>query len=108
MLEPKVIMKFCRLVGLDTTKLSFTWMAASEDDLEKMPHTNSKRMQSTLLASTGIMSDKISTNININEEAKKWRQEFNGPEAEELERLVRAAMPDYEYLKERRMKAGEA
>ena len=108
MTKPEVIIKFCKLVGLDTTKLAFTWKPSTEEELARLPGDQFRRMLSTPIASTGIMKEKLSSNISIDEEAKKWKEEFGQAEGEELEKFVRAAMPDYEYLKARRLRAGEA
>lgn len=50
------------------------------------------------------MPDKTSTNIDIDAEANKWREEFGVEIAGYLDMWVRAAMPDYEYLKDRRLR----
>ena len=60
-------------------------------------------MLSTLNASTGIIADKSAASIDITAEASKWAEEFGLARAQQLEKWVREAMPDYEYLKERRI-----
>ena len=64
-----------------------------------------RRMLSTLTASFGIMVKKTSSNVDVEEEAKKWRVEFGEEIGGHMERWVRAAMPDYEYLKAMRLRA---
>jgi hypothetical protein len=62
-------------------------------------------MTVTLRASKGIIKEKAPATVDIDVEAEKWKEEF-GPEAAAMvEKAVRDAMPDYEYLKERRLKA---
>jgi hypothetical protein len=61
-------------------------------------------MLSTLIASDSIQKDMSAANINIDEEARKWKEEFGESHAQKIEKWVRDAMPDYEYLKERRMR----
>jgi hypothetical protein len=56
----------------------------------------------TLNASTGIQTDKLSAGINIDAEAKKWKAEFGEYSGREIEKKVREAMGDYEWLKSRR------
>jgi hypothetical protein len=104
MLKPEVVVKFSKLLGLDPTKLKFEWQPATDVELGKS-NEMARRMLSTLMASSGIMAEKTSSNVDIDTEAKKWKAEFGEEISGHLERLVRAAMPDYEYLKERRLKA---
>ena len=73
-------------------------------ELSQLPNDTARRMISTLTSSSGIMPDKTSTNIDIDAEANKWREEFGVEIAGYLDMWVRAAMPDYEYLKDRRLR----
>lgn len=108
MLKPEVIYEFSKLIGLDATKLKFQWEPAAATDLDQSilhPSDIERRLLSTLRASSGILLDKTSSNIDICVEAKKWCAEFGDEMGKYIERRVRAAMPDYEYMKARRMKA---
>ena len=103
--EPEVVVRFCEIVGLDPTKLKFSWSPFGEEELAKLPNDEfAIRMRSTLSASTGVLREKASSNLEIDTEAKKWRVEFGDREGEKIERLVRAAMPDYEFMKARRLR----
>lgn len=103
MAEPAVVVRYCEIVGLDPAKLKFEWEVESKETIESM-HTAEKRMLSTLLASSGINKSKLSTNISIEEEAVKWREEFGEEQGKKIEMLVRDAMPGYEYLKSKRLR----
>ena len=105
MLKPEVIVKFSKLLGLDPTKLKFEWQPATDVELGQMPNDTARRMLSTLAASSGIMAGKTSSNVDIDAEAKKWLIEFGEEVGADMERWVRAAMPDYEYLNGRRLRA---
>lgn len=104
MTEPEVIVRFCEITGMDPTKLQFTWTPTSKEDLAKLHDDVSRRMLSTLSASNGVMRGKTSADLDIDTEAKKWREEFGEREAEKIEKWVRAAMPDYEFLKTKRLR----
>lgn len=104
MTDPKVLVRFCEIVGLDPAKLRFTWMTASKDEFDQIPTYIEKRMRSTLLASAGVMGGKTAINLDIEMEAEKWREEFGEHEGEKIEKLVRAAMPDYEFMKAKRLR----
>lgn len=106
MSKPKVILKFSKLVGLDPTKLQFEWEPVADKASESVLSSDGeKRLLSTLRESSGIVLDKVSTKINIDTEAMKWRIEFGDEMGRRMERAVRKAMPDYEYMKERRLRA---
>jgi hypothetical protein len=102
MIEPEIVFRYSKIVGLDPIKLKFSWEPVSKEKLDKMPRTE-RRMRLTLSASAGIVEGKISINFDIDEEAKKWRLEFGEEEGEKIEKWVRAAMPDYEYMKAKRL-----
>lgn len=55
-------------------------------------------MKDTLFASTGILKEKTSQNLTLEEEVSKWKVEFGESEGSQLEGWVKDAMPDYEYL----------
>ena len=63
-----------------------------------------RRMLSTLSTSTGIIDCKTSADLEIDEEAQKWRLEFGDEQGSHIQKLVRSAMADYEYLKARRLR----
>ena len=101
--NPDVVVRFSEIVGLDTTKLQFEWKPAEKEFLAQFPDDVSRRMLSTLTASAGIMKEKSSVNIDISTEAEKWKKEFGQSEGEKMERWVQASMPDYEYLRAKRL-----
>lgn len=101
--DPQVILKFCEETGLDKSVLQFEW--DSGFDFSKDVRKDAvDLMTATLKGSRGILKDKAPLEIDIDAEAKKWKEEFGAEVAEKLEQGVRGAMPDYEYLKERRLK----
>lgn len=100
--NPAVVRKYCKLVGFDEEKLKFTWdVAAPGDELLRSPIAS--RMADTLNVSTGILMGKLSVGIDIDVEAVKWREEFGEADGARIEKWVRNAMPDYEFLKARRL-----
>ncbi|RJE19231.1 hypothetical protein PHISCL_08438 [Aspergillus sclerotialis] len=103
MTEPGVLLRLCEITGLDATKLRFSWDQADKEKLESMDHIH-QRMLSSLLASSGIDKSKTSANLNIETEAKKWKEEFGEEQGTLVEKCVRDAMPDYEYLKSKRLR----
>lgn len=99
-----LITRLCSLVGLDASKLRFSWDPAAEEDLAGVDDLQ-KVFLSTLTESNGIRRDKSAAKIdNIDEEAKKWRAEFGESAGGMIERCVRDAMPDYEFLRSKRLR----
>ena len=104
MTKPEVVFRFCSIVKMNTSKLRFNWPAADSNELAQLPNDYERRMRSTLLASSGVLTDKAQANLDIDAEVKKWAVEFGEKDSQRLERWVRAAMPDYEYLRSRRLR----
>ncbi|KAI0404533.1 hypothetical protein F4802DRAFT_220392 [Xylaria palmicola] len=102
---PELVMKYAELVGLDPEQLRFSWEKASQAQLDKL-RSAEKVMLSTFNASTGVDKGKIAGKIDISGEAEKWRDEFGEEGGRKLERWVREAMPDYEYLRSQRLMLG--
>ncbi|KAB5513510.1 hypothetical protein GE09DRAFT_629929 [Coniochaeta sp. 2T2.1] len=101
--EPDVVKKFAEKLGMDPTLVKTEWEPTSEEELQKKT-PRAQRMLSTLLASSGLRRDKLAGDVDIAAEAAKWRDEF-GEGAKDIEAYVRESMPDYEYMRERRLLA---
>ncbi|EEQ32130.1 hypothetical protein McanMca71_005480 [Microsporum canis] len=102
--DETVVLKLADIIGLDRNHLKFTWNPVSEEDSKKY-NPMAKRMLSSLNASNGIMKDKLAANIDIEAEATKWKAEFGEIDGAKMHKWVTDAMPDYEYLKSRRLTA---
>ncbi|KAJ5911687.1 uncharacterized protein N7473_000990 [Penicillium subrubescens] len=100
--SPEELKKYCRLVGLDETKLQFSWKPLSEEEVAKC-HPLKQRMRDTLHASSGIQKDKLAGDRNLETELVEWKDEFGEEEGLQLREWVVAAMPDYVYLRDRRL-----
>ncbi|KAI2639977.1 hypothetical protein GGS21DRAFT_390077 [Xylaria nigripes] len=102
MTSPELVIKYAGLVELDADKLRFSWEKASKAYEEKL-YPAERIMLGFLNGSTGVDKSKVAGKINIDAEAAKWRSEFGDEGGRKLERWVREAMPDYEYLYSRRL-----
>ncbi|OAQ71371.1 P-loop containing nucleoside triphosphate hydrolase [Pochonia chlamydosporia 170] len=100
--NPELVRHFCDYVGLDSTKVRFEWSSISKDDLAN-EHPIRRHTRATLLTSSGIERGKTFFGLSVEGEVEKWKDEFGHPAADRLEGWVRAAMPDYEYLRGRRL-----
>lgn len=116
--NPEIVFKLCQQTGLDQSVLQFEWggkdekkksesWASSEPGVDQQQRDMHRRaasiMLSTLEDSKGIVKDKAPTSIDIDAEAAKWKVEFGEEVAQLIEKCVRDSMPDYEYLKARRI-----
>ncbi|KAJ3534741.1 hypothetical protein NM208_g7415 [Fusarium decemcellulare] len=102
MTSPELMTKYARLAGLDPDKLRFSWEMASQEALSNMS-AMARMMLSSLNASDKVNLDKVAGDLDIAEEAVKWRAEFGDEGGNKLESWVRAAMPDYEYMRSKRL-----
>jgi hypothetical protein len=95
----ELVSKYAEAVGLDPRVVRFEWDDAGSEGMGKME----ARMKDTLLGSRGVIAEKLA-DIDVETEKGKWKGEFGDALAERLIRLVEAAMGDYEWLYERRMR----
>lgn len=102
--KPEVIARLCEIMGMDPTKLQFEWAPATAEELAKIPGDIPRRMLSTLSASAGILEGKTAANLDMDTEVRKWREEFGEREGEKMEKWVKAAMPDYKFMKAKRLR----
>ncbi|KAJ5647095.1 hypothetical protein N7490_003467 [Penicillium lividum] len=118
--SPDSVMRFCELAGLDSGSMQFEWGSRVEEKRsqkwangamegdkcqEDMHKKAAAIMLSTLEDSSGIVKDKAPANIDVSAEATKWKAEFGEEMGGFIEKAVRDSMPDYEYLKARRVTA---
>ncbi|KAJ6007548.1 hypothetical protein N7540_011524 [Penicillium herquei] len=113
------VVKFCKNIGLDPTVLQFEWDAqqnaqswasdkakgSAGNDMEGGQIRAANIMLSTLTHSSGVVKDKTPINVDIDAELVKWKNEFGDEIAKSIETSVAESMPDYEYLKARRLLA---
>ncbi|KAI2790705.1 hypothetical protein POX_c03551 [Penicillium oxalicum] len=100
--DPKLVLHFCDLVGLDSSKVQFEWDPVPNEELQK-EDTIRKHTRSTLLSSTGITPGKTFDGLTVEGEYGKWRIEFGDKVADKLHHWVKTALPDYEYLARNRL-----
>ncbi|KAI9924674.1 hypothetical protein ASPWEDRAFT_40764 [Aspergillus wentii DTO 134E9] len=116
--NPKAVIRFCELTGLDSSALKFKWDSKKPEEPahavggedtpedEKAAHrAASGIMLSTLRESSGVVKSKAPDTVDIEAEAKKWKEEFGEEMGAMIEKAVWDAMPDYEYLLTKRVQA---
>ncbi|KAF7128510.1 hypothetical protein CNMCM5793_003298 [Aspergillus hiratsukae] len=115
--NPQVVVRYCEETGLDRDAVQFEWESKQEPlDLKALSLESRKIepdggfgkageriMLSTLMDSTGIIKDNTPTAVDITAETRQWKKEFGDEVATMLEKMVRDAMPHYEYLRSRRI-----
>ncbi|KAJ5354337.1 hypothetical protein N7541_006901 [Penicillium brevicompactum] len=106
--HPEVMVQYSELIGMDPTKLKFEWNrdAPGKDpgsECEKNHKTPEEVMMETLKDSSGLLKEKAPVALDISSEAEKWREEFGNDLGTQMEGWVRSAIPDFEYLRARRL-----
>lgn len=97
--KPEVVRKLCVDSGLDPDALQYEW-----ETREAPPGAEQiKRFASTIYASKGILPGYTSDNIDMEKKKAGWREEFGEEAGDFLAEKVQGAMPDYEWLMERRV-----
>ncbi|TKA67664.1 hypothetical protein B0A49_08060 [Cryomyces minteri] len=104
MTNPETVGRLCEIIGLDSTKLQYAWEPASEEQRAHLPTDDVRRFLSTLLSSSSVQKGKTSHDLDMAVETKKWREEFGEMQGAKLEKWVKDAMPDYEFLKAKRLR----
>lgn len=105
--NPEVLKEYCETIGLEPSRIVSEWEAYDVPGHEDFFMSEAmKQMLTTVAGSNGIVKDKAPTDINIDIEAKVWRNKYGEEAGETIERWVRDAMPDYEYLRSRRSRLG--
>lgn len=94
--------KYAGAIGLNPRFFRFVWDAESAEGKNKVD----ARMRDTLLASKGIVVEKLSGNEDFDLERldDEWRQEFGEVLGNIVGRLVRGSIPEYKWLWERRLR----
>lgn len=106
--DPESLVRLSEIIQLDPSKLQFSWEPVSDEGRKEfIPRMVT--MQSTLLDSNSVIVRKTSSqDIDIAEEGRKWRKDFGEAVGAQLEQVVRDAMPDYEYLRSKRLMLSSA
>lgn len=102
MVTPELVTKYTALVGLDPEKLRFSWEKVPQAVLDQL-HPMVKGAHSSLNASDRVDVSKIAGHVDITAEAEKWKADFGENVATRIEKHVRDAMPDYEYMRSKRL-----
>jgi hypothetical protein len=106
--SPKVVIKYADLIGLDPARVRFEWEAG----IAKSAHINwsgtgergpETIMKATIDNSSSILKDKTPALVDISLERRGWDLEFGEIFGRQMEKWVRDAMPDYDYLRARRL-----
>ncbi|KAJ5113927.1 hypothetical protein N7456_002461 [Penicillium angulare] len=118
--SPEVVIKFCEQAGMNSTALQFEWNCQADDSdhwasAQKVKEVATKTgvderhirashiMLNTLSHSSGLLKDKTPEEVDISTEMVKWKAEFGDEVAGKIKKAVWDSMPDYEYMKARRV-----
>ncbi|KIL88340.1 hypothetical protein FAVG1_08419 [Fusarium avenaceum] len=102
MTSQELMLKYAKVAGLDPEKLRFSWEKAPEEVVNSMP-SFVQHMLGSLNSSEKIDLAKVVGDVDISQEAVKWKAEFGDEHARKLEIYIREAMDDYEYMRSKRL-----
>ncbi|KAI4908537.1 hypothetical protein J4E85_011705 [Alternaria conjuncta] len=100
--NPLAVRQLCLQCGLDPEAVQYEWEEKKIEDNPLMA-----RFLSTINASKGIKPGLAARGRKLEDEKKKWAEEWNEEFADDLEDFVKKAMADYEFLWERRVTGEE-
>ena len=101
--EDSVMPKVCKALGLDPKYLQTQWDKVPEEKKAQQGIMVTSFKQ-TIQNSTGVIrSKRRDTEINNFQERERWANEFGEEVAAELYSAVEDAMPDYMYLRSKRL-----
>jgi hypothetical protein len=106
--HPEVVVRYCELIGMDRTKLKFEWSSEVPEGTSNLPNGATQKtpeavMKATLKQSSTLLKEKAPVGLDMALEAERWKKEFGNDLAKQMEDWVQNAMPDYEYLRARRL-----
>lgn len=102
--DKALIEKYCKVSGLDSSKVRWEWDAVDAREREKLSGV-AKKMTATIIDSTGVVPRKTAEGLVVEVEKVKWIQEFGEELAEMLATHVGNAMADYQYLRQKSLKS---
>lgn len=91
------VRQLCVDIDFDPDAVQYEWEERKEEDPMRAAFL------STLIASKGIKPGLEARSCDIEAEKVKWIDEFGEQDGEDLAKAVYDALPDYEYLLERRV-----
>jgi hypothetical protein len=97
-----LMVKYAKVAGLDPEKLLFSWEKTPQEVVNSMPPFV-QHMLGSLNSSEKVDLSKVGGDIDVSQEAVKWRDEFGDEHGRKLEKYVRAAIDDYEYMRSKRL-----
>jgi hypothetical protein len=106
MSNPELVRHYATLVGMDPSKLKFSWPVTSKTDSMGLPEPGAllvSKLYTTIDKSTGIVGGKTWDGVDLATKALAWKEEFGEEEGKKIEKLVREAMPDYEFMLSRKL-----
>ena len=98
--DPRLVSALAERLGLDQTKVQLSWDSGTRTYADEVRNI----FQRTLNSSTGIIKEKAVVDFNMAVLESKWKKEFGDELGDVISDCVRTAMPDYEYLRDKRLR----
>lgn len=104
MSDKTYVKALCERVGLDPEAVIYSWPKASEEELNSMIPMVAK-IKSTILGSDGLIQGKTAAGFDMAKAEQEWISTYGEEAASKIKQLVEKTMPDYEYMRGRKMVA---
>ena len=102
MTNPALVCQYATTIGMDPAKLKSVWDPYVPQSMSLDEQLVSK-LAVTINASSGVIRSKAALDLDLDVKAREWRVEFGEEEGKRLERFVRNAMPDYQFMVSRKL-----
>ncbi|KAI9034812.1 uncharacterized protein KD926_005450 [Aspergillus affinis] len=97
--QPEILIKLCDITGLDSSRIRLSWEKKCTDEPLAW-----QVFRGTLYESTKLDPSKVVGDVDLDKESVKWREEFGDVVGRRMETSVREVMPDYLFLKSKRLR----
>lgn len=97
--EGGVVQRFAKTVGMDPEQVLSSWEAKSTEGLDSIK----KSYVQGIWESTGVDKSKSSKFLDVEAKYKSWRELYGKEVGDYLVALSEEFMPDYEYMKSKKM-----
>ena len=97
--QPEILVRLCEITGLESSRLRLKWNTkCTNEPLEW------EAFRGTLYESTKIDPSRVVGDMDLDKESVKWQEEFEEEVSHRIEASVREAIPDYLFLKSKRLR----
>ena len=98
----------CEKLGLDPEAVAYTWPKGTKEDLEVYPEPFRDMVgtiKKTIMGSEGVVPGNTAVDFDMAKAEQEWTKTWGEQGAAEVKELVERTMPEYEYMRAKRLRA---